>query len=166
MLALMTRAMPASLLRQAGRSGFRRCDRLRCGPGRGGDRGCGSADLFPAAVSSTRTGHRSGFVEAPAFPGECPPPPSLASAIVSEGEDLKGLRESPQATNRAWPAGRRQTNPCQSRTHSEAIERRQFNDPDRRWRDRPISPAQSSRRRCRPQCRRVAARFRRERLRA
>ncbi|MFI0849139.1 hypothetical protein [Mesorhizobium sp. IMUNJ 23232] len=39
---------------------------------------------------STRMGHRPSFVEAPAFFWAKWPPPFLASAIVTEGEDPVG----------------------------------------------------------------------------
>lgn len=139
----------------------------RCGRGRGGGRGYG------VAVCSLPLHRQLGQVIGRAsrkrwlFRAKCPPPPSPASAIVTEGEDPKGLRESPQAANRARPVERRPKPPSQESNHSKATERRRHvNGPDRRWRDRPASPTRSSRRIYRQRCKRFAARFRRERPRA
>lgn len=59
---------------------------VRRAPGRDVGRGCGSADLFVADASSTRTGYRPSVAEALAFPGE------MSAAAIPGGRHAHARR--------------------------------------------------------------------------
>jgi hypothetical protein len=111
MLAAMTRSTPASLYRQAGRSELPRFDRF------GARQVETEAEDVVLPICSLPLSRQLGQAigresrKRWLFRAKCPPPPSLALAIVTEGEDPQGLRESPKAANRARPEGERQIQP-------------------------------------------------------